>query len=82
MGKSRTGIDRTEFPYQILAHGNGQTPPPATVATLPIIFVIALVQALAATPIYRATARLLIEPDNANVVSFREGLRDGRSLRS
>ena len=37
-----------------------------------IIFVSALVYAVTATPVYRASARLLVEPNDPNVVTFQE----------
>ena len=42
------------------------------VAAFAVPAVLAFVYAFTATPVYRATARLLIEPDDPNVVAFQE----------
>ena len=45
-----------------------------TAFVIPVV--IALVSAFTATPVYRATARLLIEPEDPNVVTFEEVIRE------
>ena len=45
-----------------------------TVFSIPLV--IALIHAFTATPVYRATARLLVEPQDPTVVTFQEVIRE------
>lgn len=66
MPSDQAGIDVKQHLRTIYRHRR------LAVAAFAIPAVMAFVYAFTATPVYRATARLLIEPDDPNVVAFQE----------